>query len=156
MTREIVTSRGQKMAFARLEDLKGSIEVVLFPEVYEKARELLGRPGALAVRGKVDRSRGEPKLKAEGVMDPGDLAEQEAQAVHVRIGGELDGEEALIRIRDYLIDKPGRCTVYFHLPCPGGGEEVVVKASPQLTLAADDGVLSGLAAYPQVVEIWKE
>ncbi len=156
VTREIVTSRGQKMAFARLEDLKGSIEVILFPEVYEKGRELLGRPGALAVRGKVDRSRGEPKLKAEGLMDPADLAEREPQAVHVRIGDEPGGEEALIRIRDYLIDKPGRCAVYFHLPGPGGGDEVVIKASPQLTLAADDGVLSGLAAYPQVVEIWKE
>jgi DNA polymerase-3 subunit alpha len=155
--REITTRTGRKMAFAAMEDLQGSVEVILFSDLYEKERERFSPSSVLAVRGKVDRSRGDPKLKAEQVLDPFQLADREPQAVHVRIAGRLSSEETLIPIRDYLIEKPGKCTVYFHLKNPGGGgEEVVIKASPQLTLAAEESVLKGLSAYPQVEEVWKE
>jgi DNA polymerase-3 subunit alpha len=44
--RVITTNTGKRMAFVRIEDLSGQVEVTLFPEIYERARKLLERRSA--------------------------------------------------------------------------------------------------------------
>ncbi|MGH2541751.1 MAG: OB-fold nucleic acid binding domain-containing protein, partial [Ardenticatenaceae bacterium] len=53
-SRVITTKKGDRMAFARLEDLQGEAEVVIFPRTYEQARTLLVEDNILLVRGRVD------------------------------------------------------------------------------------------------------
>ncbi len=50
--REISTKKGQKMAFAKIEDLSSEIELVIFPGVYEKYIELLSKDNVLIFEGK--------------------------------------------------------------------------------------------------------
>ncbi len=57
--RAIITKKGKPMAFLKLEDLQGSMEVVVFPRVYEKVKEILIEDKILLVRGKVDTGRGD-------------------------------------------------------------------------------------------------
>ena len=52
--RPIITKKGKPMAFLKLEDVQGNIEVVVFPRTYEKAKEILEKDNILLVRGKVD------------------------------------------------------------------------------------------------------
>ncbi len=68
--KEIVTKNGRRMAFAVLEDLRGSIELVVFADVFEKSRALLTVDRVVAAVGRVDRSRGDPKLKVERLLRP--------------------------------------------------------------------------------------
>lgn len=64
------TKNGNPMAFVHLEDLRGSIEVIVFPSVYDKTRELWQEDKILVVKGRVDTSgRGEPKVICESVQD---------------------------------------------------------------------------------------
>jgi len=64
------TKNGNPMAFVHLEDLRGSIEVIVFPGVYEKTHELWQEDKILVVKGRVDTSgRGEPKVICESVQD---------------------------------------------------------------------------------------
>jgi DNA polymerase-3 subunit alpha len=64
-----ITKKGDPMAFVNLEDLRGSIEVIVFPNVYEKTRELWQGDKILVVKGRVDtRGRG-PKVICESVQD---------------------------------------------------------------------------------------
>ncbi|MGA9349249.1 MAG: DNA polymerase III subunit alpha [Anaerolineae bacterium] len=64
------TKNGNPMAFVHLEDLRGSIEVIVFPSVYEKTHELWQEDKVLVVKGRVDTSgRGEPKVICESVQD---------------------------------------------------------------------------------------
>lgn len=51
--RRIVTRKGDPMAFARLEDLGGEIEVVVFPSVYEGTKDLWVPDKILVVEGNV-------------------------------------------------------------------------------------------------------
>ncbi|HUD10705.1 MAG TPA: DNA polymerase III subunit alpha [Candidatus Saccharimonadales bacterium] len=51
--RSIVTKNGQKMAFVRLEDQSGDIELVLFPGAYQQTAGLWERDTVVLVRGKV-------------------------------------------------------------------------------------------------------
>ena len=56
--KEISTKKGKKMAFALLEDRTSSIEAILFPEVYEKMKEVLIQKGELFyITGKLSQDR---------------------------------------------------------------------------------------------------
>jgi DNA polymerase-3 subunit alpha len=154
--KEITTKNGRRMAFATLEDRDGSVELVLFSDVFEKSRSLLASERVLAVVGKVDRSRGEPKLKVERLLPPEDLASKPPRAVHVRFARTGLDEQEFLRLRDLMVGKPGECTVYFHIQGEGEGGEVVIKASPQLALSAEEEILSQVRSSPLVEDAWRE
>ncbi|MFB0537339.1 MAG: DNA polymerase III subunit alpha [Anaerolineae bacterium] len=64
-----ITKNDKPMAFVRLEDLQGGIEVVVFPSVYEGTRELWETDKILVVKGRVDVRGREPKIICESVQD---------------------------------------------------------------------------------------
>jgi len=151
--REIRTKSGRPMAFARLEDLAGSIELVVFSDVYERCRPLCAAGLTVAVTGKVDLTRGDAKVKVDDMLEPKDLARRAVREVHVRLRDDIGGEEGLHRLREYLLDHRGACGVYFHLGADGG--EIVVRASAQIQVSDADDVLAGIREHPQVAETWR-
>jgi DNA polymerase-3 subunit alpha len=144
------------MAFATLEDLRGSVELVVFADVFEKSRALLAADRVVAAVGRVDRSRGDPKLKVERLLPPEDLGPRPARAVHVRFAAQGADEQEFLRLRDLMVGKPGDCAIYFHIRGEGDSGEIVIKASPQLALAAAEDVLSLVRSSPLVEDVWKE
>jgi DNA polymerase-3 subunit alpha len=63
--KQVTTKKGEPMVFVRLDDLTGSVEVVVFNSVYVAARELLEMDTILVVKGRVDhKQEGETKLIA--------------------------------------------------------------------------------------------
>jgi len=154
--KEITTRTGRRMAFAQLEDFRGTVELVLFSEVYEKSRQRLLGDNVVVVRGRIDNSRGEPKLLVESLLDPDELKEKAARAVHVRFSSAGVNEEQFLRLRDFIVGKPGDCGVYFHIRGNGGSGDIVIKASPHITLSAEDRVLAEVREHPLVEDVWKE
>jgi DNA polymerase-3 subunit alpha len=68
--RQIYTKNGKQMAFVELEDVQGSIEVIVFPRVYEETRDTWQEDKVMMVRGKVDTKGGNgPKIICEKVDD---------------------------------------------------------------------------------------
>jgi len=67
--RHYTTKDGSPMVFVNLEDLRGNIEVIVFPSVYEKTRELWQEDKILVVKGRVDTRGREPKVICESVQD---------------------------------------------------------------------------------------
>ena len=63
-----ITRSGSAMAFLTLEDLTGSVEVVVFPRVYEQQGFALKRDAVLLLRGKVDIDEQTAKLLCEEVL----------------------------------------------------------------------------------------
>jgi DNA polymerase-3 subunit alpha len=67
--RPIITRKGDPMAFVQLGDLQGSVEVVVFPKVYQETQELWQPDRILIVRGRVDAGGHEPKVICESVRE---------------------------------------------------------------------------------------
>ncbi len=64
--RERQTKKGDLMGFFRLEDLDGSIEVILFPQTYERYNRLLKEDQLVLVTGRTSISgEDSPKIRAE-------------------------------------------------------------------------------------------
>jgi DNA polymerase-3 subunit alpha len=154
--REIRTRNGRSMAFAQVEDLRGSIELIIFSDIYDARRALIANDKIVGILGKIDTTRGDPKVKVDDIMEPNALPQRAAQAVHVRLRDEVGTEESLHRMREYLLDRHGSCSLYFHLGGADGGAEVVVQASSQIQVADSPDVLDHIREFPQVADVWKE
>ena len=69
----IMTRSNQKMAFARLEDLSGHLEVLVFPKMYEALKDFITPDKIVAVDGYINFKDGSSKLLAEQIQE---IAEQ--------------------------------------------------------------------------------
>ena len=64
--KEITTKKGDRMAFLTLEDMKGFVEVILFPEVFKAALPCLRGGDPLLVSGILDLSEEHSQNKGHG------------------------------------------------------------------------------------------
>jgi DNA polymerase-3 subunit alpha len=63
------TAKGDLMLFLTIEDLQGTLDVILFPDVYRAAKPILETNPPMLITGvmEMDKERGEPYLRAEKV-----------------------------------------------------------------------------------------
>jgi DNA polymerase-3 subunit alpha len=81
--REITTKNGQKMAFIKMEDQTGEIEVILFPSAYQQTIGLWQRDRVVLIHGKVNGKdrEGNPSDEAKVMVDDArEITSAQAQA----------------------------------------------------------------------------
>ena len=72
-----ITKRGQYMAFITLEDLYGTVEIVVFPKVYDRCRAFLKEDSKVYVLGRTDiPDEGDGKLIADRIVDFNEMVKQ--------------------------------------------------------------------------------
>ena len=154
--RRVVTRKGQIMAYASLEDLTGTVDVVLFPRIFEQTRLLFEPDKVIVVQGKVDARAGntrysgasgapppepdvEPEVETASIVadmawlwdDPECIPVARRQLVHVRIPNSDSGLAE--RLEAVLARHPGTDEVVLHVVV--GRREVVVNADRYHVLA---------------------
>ena len=67
--REIRTKNGEIMAFVRIADFTGNMEVVFFPRVYTEVKNLLSSDKCLAIEGSMSNRNDTPSLLANKVRE---------------------------------------------------------------------------------------
>ncbi len=154
--RRVVTRKGQIMAYATVEDLTGTVDVVLFPRIFEQTRLLFEPDKVLVVMGKVDARAGstrgsgsngappvdpdlEPEVETASIVadmawlwdDPECVPVARRQLVHVRVpSGDAGLPE---RLEAVLARHPGTDEVVLHVVV--GAREVVVNSDRYHVLA---------------------
>lgn len=66
--RTTLTKKNQAMAFLMLEDLMGTVEVVVFPNAYKKYRQWIAEDKKIFVKGRADVSEQEGKMICEEII----------------------------------------------------------------------------------------
>ena len=106
----LITKKNKMMAFVQLEDLYGTTEVIVFPNVYEAALNLLKNDKVIAVRGTINfKEDEEPKLLADKIFDIesfGDGAVP-SSTVKITIPQGLDEARCLSEIREIIMEHKG-------------------------------------------------
>jgi DNA polymerase-3 subunit alpha len=123
--KETITKKGDRMAFLTLEDQLGSIEVVVFNEVFQRAGGLLAPGQPLLVRGAVSQEEKGPKLIAQEIRS---LAAESAKippALHLHLHLEGLDREILLRLREVLARHAGPVPAFLHFVAPPNQEEVL-------------------------------
>ena len=129
--KEIITKKGDKMAFLEIEDLVGNGELTVFPRAWPEVKELIARDEPLLLVTKVSdrdagtapREEGTPKrakLIAEEVRILADaLAENTLPVSFDLPPSVVEGDGGLDSLKDVLAHHPGRTEVHVWLKTDG-------------------------------------
>lgn len=160
---------GPEMAFAKLQDYSGEIELTFFPSVWndkvDKNSGQITKEGLYrkikdqtitAFKGKVEAKEnfedGAPAFLVESLEDANSLKEKSIQEVHISLESNFHDEKAIAEIKEFLFEKSGNCSVYFHLKTQQG--MYIVKGNQQLLVASDPDTLYELESFPLVERVW--
>ncbi len=101
--RKMQTKRGETMAVLLLEDMTGTVEVLMWPSVYERFKAYLEAEAPICVRGRCDvDAKGEVKVICQEIIDLSSVWKEGVQKARIRIpvtsieGGLLDRFDALV------------------------------------------------------------
>ena len=131
--KEIVTKKGDRMAFLTLEDMKGFVEVILFPEVFKAALPCLRGGDPLLVSGILDLSEEHIKIKGTEVRSLPELTSLPEKPFHLRIPLPLLASSQLVDLKEIILANRGSSKVLLHF-MDGTNRETVVALSDQYTV----------------------
>ncbi|MGB9839020.1 DNA polymerase III subunit alpha [Thermovenabulum sp.] len=108
------TKENRMMAFLNLEDLTGTMEIIVFPVVLEKYRELLVQDNKVLIRGRVNLKEEEtPKIIAEEIEPLIAVNSKKPGAIIININ---KGDEKLINsLKEFFLLHPGNCPVTIYI-----------------------------------------
>jgi DNA polymerase-3 subunit alpha len=118
--RLIKTKKGDRMASFVLEDLDGSVEILVFPETYKKTAGRLADDQVVIVKGKAEvQDDGRARLLAADVLPLDQAKLAEARFVTIRVPLPMWDRGKGERLRDILGQHRGDCPVTLELVRPG-------------------------------------
>ncbi len=125
LIKEITTRKGERMGFINLEDRYGSIEVVAFPEVYEKILPRLGTDEPSVLVGHYQRDEKKGKIIASRVLSLDEAQSEAIKSLRLYLNGNRVEEKTLTRIKHTLQSSPGECPTLVHVLIPGHSETII-------------------------------
>ena len=138
----LITKNNKMMAFLNIEDLYGAVEIVVFPNIYDRYSSILQEDAIISVTGSINFKEGEmPKLLAENIVDLRELkdvipedaakdmpekfgsgrlsakaARQPQGLIKIKLPQGVDKDEILEQIRQVMRSHPGECQTIIYLP----------------------------------------
>jgi DNA polymerase-3 subunit alpha len=106
--REVTTRRKEIMAYVTLEDLKGSANMIFFPDTYRSAYELLHGEEPLLIKGTLDIAEDSTKVIAAEVTLLASAVEKSHRAVYFTIDVEKSSAEDIAILGQQLKQYPGK------------------------------------------------
>ncbi|MCF8009959.1 MAG: DNA polymerase III subunit alpha [Clostridiales bacterium] len=105
--KKITTKNGEPMAFARIEDFTGSIEIVIFPSVYKKYQQIIYSERVIMLEGRISINGEELKILADSMEY---LTKKTGEELYIKIDN-LDNN-LLKQIQRVLKNFSGSTPVY--------------------------------------------
>jgi len=140
-----ITKRtSEQMAICRLEDLKGEVELLVFPKAYPEASKHL-RPNAVVfVRGTVSLREDQPRLIADEVIPAEQAALKFAKALELSVLSPEVEEPFLRELQVLLARFPGTLPVYLTMTAPQQTEPVRLMLGRRFAVAPDPALVASL------------
>jgi DNA polymerase III subunit alpha len=132
------TRKGDLMAVFTLEDLRSSVEVMVFPRTMQEQGHKLADDAVVIVKGRVDKRDDAPKLIAQNI-DVLEVGDSDAEPLRVRMPPQLLSQATVAHLKQILADHPGGAPVFLHL-----GERQVVRLPERWNVDTSNGLLGQL------------
>lgn len=150
--RPIVTKKQTTMAFAKLQDYAGTIDLTFFPKTWEQLSAKIEEEKIYAFKGKIDTSREEPSFIVDSLEDPQILQNRATQEVHIQLDDEFYEERQIFSLKEFLFGNTGNCSVYFHMNA--GENSYTIKANTQLSAPGTKEFIESVKNQPFVKDAW--
>ncbi|MDH4225675.1 MAG: hypothetical protein OEW12_08515, partial [Deltaproteobacteria bacterium] len=119
-----LNKNSEKWAAFRLEDTRGSVEVVVFSRVYAEAAALLAEDQPLLIQGRVNLRDEEISVSANRVMSLSLFRAEQARRMMIPVEGKVS-DERMRRMSGVISKTPGECRVWFEVEAQNGSRVFV-------------------------------
>ena len=118
--RVLKSKRGEFYAQASLEDMSGSIEMIVFPEAYKRLAEKVKLEVPVLVKAGVRIEEGaNPKITASEIMPLEDAKVPVPRAIRIRVPLETAGENTVDHLHELFLGSKGEAKVLFDVERQG-------------------------------------
>lgn len=118
------------MAYLRVEDLTGSIEVIVFPDLYQVTATLFDQDTPLLITGTLDHGDKGTKLKATRI-----LPLTQRKQITIALSAKTNSPSDITRLHKILQRSPGQIPVVLKVTVPAGNHLLT-----ESIIAVDDGL----------------
>ena len=136
-----LTKRGDHMAIASLEDFTGSIEVVVFPKIFDMVNRLIYSGSLVAIKGRIAIQDDTAKIMVTDVSELG----RHNNGIVLLIDQEHEQATILEKLKNVLLDSVGKDTVYLHFTASNRKikctEQYSVNSSLEFTIKEIEDIL---------------
>ncbi|HEX7676283.1 MAG TPA: DNA polymerase III subunit alpha [Bdellovibrio sp.] len=122
--RELITKKGTRMAFGKIEDLTGAVELVIFPDAYSKNEAQLRDERPVLIGGGLEVEEGVAKIMVDSVSPMEDILKKTKRMV-LRL--DRIAPEDYPRLQSLMKDYPGPTTVSLEIDVPEVSRRVMME-----------------------------
>jgi DNA polymerase-3 subunit alpha len=146
--KDMTTKRGDRMAFVVIEDLTGTIEVSLFPDVFREAAPLLDADQPLLIKGDLECGEQSVKIAAKEVSALSEIRAQRTKEIHLKFKSDQLAKPKFDAMLQTLSKHPGKCTTFIHIEIPSRSHTTIrlpdnIKLTPSETLLEELEIIFG-------------
>ena len=147
------TRRGERMAFVTLEDLDGFLEVIVYPETYQKSKSMLMEDAPVMLVGRVSSSNGQTRVVASDIFPLEEAPKHLVSGVHIRLVTSGLEEPMLHQLESLVSAHSGQSDLYVHLVTPHHGE-VIIKAGEKNRVEPSDAFVKAAEELLGEKSLW--
>ncbi|HEX4997263.1 MAG TPA: DNA polymerase III subunit alpha, partial [Terriglobia bacterium] len=129
------TKKGDNMGIVLLEDWEGMVEVLIFPEAYNRVQRLLETDAPVFIRGRLDSDEASTKILASDVLPMERVREMLSKTVTIRIDAANAPETLAEMLQPVIDERRGSAEVVFEIEYPG--QRVFVRPNPYVKVLPD-------------------
>ncbi|MCG6981047.1 MAG: DNA polymerase III subunit alpha [Deltaproteobacteria bacterium] len=144
--KEITTKKGDRMAFLTLEDRQGTVEVVIFADIYKDSLHLLEVDEPLLIVGTLQQEDKGAKVIAQRFLTLLEAKEHFTQAIQVKLPLDKVNKDNLEDLKAILERHKGDCKAYIHL-CSDEKCETVIKLSDRFRVKPHRNMIEEVNRY---------
>jgi DNA polymerase-3 subunit alpha len=133
-----ISKKGDRMAFATLEDLSGKMECIVFPRVYGEYGHLLESDEPVVIQGVVNLAEDPRKLFPQKITLLKDHADQQVSGIRIQLDLNDINEKKLYELQKMMLSHRGSVPTHIIFDHEFGrarlplGEEYLLSANPQI------------------------
>ncbi len=114
------SKKGDRWAIVTLQDMTGTLELLVFPEAFARRESLLKANSPLLIKGRVAIEEVGTRVIVSEVRSLEDVAEPRPTLLRVRVDAGAMDESKMDDLERLFDRKPGRCSVEFDIITPDG------------------------------------
>jgi DNA polymerase III subunit alpha len=109
--KSMLTKKGDRMAYITLEDLQGTVEVIVFPDLFKTVVDLLVPERLVRVTGTIDRGDKGTKIRGSKIEPLAEVQTQMIKRIHIRLAARPEVKDQLSRLLDVFKRHPGGTSI---------------------------------------------
>jgi len=123
--REVTTRKKEMMAYVTVEDMKGGMTVIVFPELYRSVMDLIKGDDPIFVTGKIDAGEEGSKVIASEISTAEEAMQTPVTSIHFMLDGQKSKKRTVTSLKAMLERYRGEGRGYIHVLSGNGAETIL-------------------------------